>query len=261
MAVRQQQRLSQRREAVALTRKSLAQRHSDQAGLWLDRNAFEELIRPPLAGTVEASRSDLKTTATPAPTMVEALESAGSDVRPPAQTQIPRRLSLATMSPGSADIQGRQRAPRRFTRFAAAGVLALVGAAASVPLIRSHSGSIDTTAVGHPAPAGPVAAVPASDLASIPHGGDSSGTPVAAPNNPADGPATSSAAAERTPRTVRSASRFRPPAVRTTPPQPPAPAIPADAYAAWSRLAALSADHHDRHRHRPEAPRTPDDDD
>ncbi|MGH3593103.1 MAG: hypothetical protein ACRDRF_18980, partial [Pseudonocardiaceae bacterium] len=71
MALRQQQQLSPRREAVTLTRKSVAQRHSDQAEMWLDRTAFEELIHPPLAETVETLRSesktrvDLKATVTP----------------------------------------------------------------------------------------------------------------------------------------------------------------------------------------------------
>ena len=96
MVLRQQQRLFQRREAVALARKSLAQRHSDQAEVWLDRTEFQELIRPPLDGVVEVlgsdlkTRSDLKTTVTPIPTTVEAPGLAGSRVHTPAWTQAPR---------------------------------------------------------------------------------------------------------------------------------------------------------------------------
>jgi hypothetical protein len=154
MVLRQQQRLFQRREAVALARKSLAQRHSDQAEVWLDRTEFQELIRPPLDGVVEVlgsdlkTRSDLKTTVTPIPTTVEAPGLAGSRVHTPAWTQAPRWPSTATISSGSTDVQERQRAPRRFTRFAAAGILALVGGTASVPLITPHSATMATTTVG-----------------------------------------------------------------------------------------------------------------
>ncbi|MGH3779894.1 MAG: hypothetical protein ACRDRO_04475 [Pseudonocardiaceae bacterium] len=255
MALRQQQRLSQRREAVALTRKSLAQRHSDQAEMWLGRTEFEELIRPPLARTVEALRSDIEIIPTPVPATAEARGLAGCDVRAPAQTEVPKRpvpQRMTTIPPGSAEVRGRQGAPWRFTRFAAAGLLALVGGAASVPLMTSHSGSITGVAVGNPAPAAPGAAIPAADLGSNPHGENSSGAPVAAPN---DDPVPSSSAAVRTPQpqTIRNASRSRPPVIRTARPAPRAPAIPPDAYAAWSRLAELSASNQDGTRFRPEA--------
>lgn len=243
-----QQRLSQRREAVGLTRKSLAQRHRDQTEVWLGRAEFEELIRPPLARTVEASRSDIKTTAVPVPTTVESRGLAGSDVRAPTLTQVPQRPSRTTVAPGSADV--RERAPRRFTRFAAAGVLALVGGAASVPLLTSHSGSSATTTVENPAP---VAAIPALKVGNGPHGEDSTGAPVAAPDKSADSPAPAAAAAVRTPQSVRSTSRSRPAGSLRAQPAPRAPEIPPEVYAAWSRMAALGAGDQDRSRLRPAA--------
>lgn len=263
MALRQQQRLSQRREAVGLTRKPLTPCHHDpivQAEMWLGRDEFEELIRPPVTRTVETSRSDIETTSTPVPTTTDTRGLASSDVRAPAQTEVSkrpvlRRPSRPTLPPESAGNRGRQGASRRFTRVAAAGLLALIGGAASVPLIAPHRGSIAGVAVGNPAPAAPVAAVPESDPGGIPHDVGAGGAPVATPNNPAGGPAPSSAAAVRTPQTIRSTSQSRPPAIRTSPPAQPAPAIPADAYAAWSQLAELSARHQDRHGFRPGPPR------
>lgn len=246
MVLRQQQRLFQRREAVALARKSLAQRHSDQAEVWLDRTEFQELIRPPLDGVVEVlgsdlkTRSDLKTTVTPIPTTVEAPGLAGSRVHTPAWTQAPRWPSTATISSGSTDVQERQRAPRRFTRFAAAGILVLVGGTASVPLITPHSATMATTTVGQPPPIAPVAAIPAPDLDSSPPSENLSAAPAAPPNTPAEGPAPSAAAALRTPQTVRSTSRPRTPTTMMTSPAPRKPAIPDEAYAAWSRMAELS---------------------
>ena len=244
MALRQQQQLSPRREAVTLTRKSVAQRHSDQAERWLDRTAFEELIHPPLAETVEALRSesktrvDLKATVTPVPATVEVSE-----------------LSGATISPGSADVRERRRAPRRFTRFAAAGILALIGGAASVPLITSHSGSIATTAVRNPAPVAPVTAIPAPDPGDSPPSENLNAAPAAAPNTPAEGTVPSAVAPVRTPQTVRSTSRSRPPTTTMTSPAPRTPAIPPEAYAVWSRMAELSATDQARTRfHRDAAP-------
>jgi hypothetical protein len=252
MALRQQQLLSPRREAAALARRSVAQRHSDQAEVWLGRAEFKERIRPPLAGTVEALRSDIKSTATSVPTPAKARGLAGSDVCPPAPIQVPQRPSVTTIPPGSAYVPHRQGAPRRCTRFAAAGILALVGGAASVPLITPHSGSIASVTVGSPAPTAPVAAIPEPDLAGIPRGDDSSGASVAAPNKPADG-AAPAAAAVRTSQTTRSTSRSRPPAIMTPRPAPRTPTIPAEAYAAWSRLAELSASDQGRPRVRPDS--------
>lgn len=264
MALRQQQQqqLSPRREAVTLTRKSVAQRHSDQAEMWLDRTAFEELIHPPLAETVEALRSesktrvDLKATVTPVPTTVEASELSGADVHASVQSPVPRRLSMATIPPGSADVRERRHAPRRFTRFAAAGILALVGGAVSVPLITSHSGSIATTAVRNPAPVAPVAAIPAPDPGDSPPSENLSAEPAAAPNTPAEGTAPSAVTPVRTPQTVRSTSRSRPPTTMMTSPAPRTTEIPPEAYAVWSRMAELSANDQARTRlHRDVAPR------
>jgi hypothetical protein len=256
MVLRQQQGSSQRREAVPLTRKSVAQRHSDQAEMWLDRTEFEELIRPPLAGTVEVLRSDIKTrsdlkiTVTPVPTTVGASGLTGSQVHTPAQIEVPRRLSLATISPGSTDVQERRRAPRRFTRLAAAGILALSGGVASVPLMTSHSGSITRIDVGSPAPIAPVAAIPAPGLDNSPHTDNLSPAPVAAPNTPAEGTAPSAAAPVRIHQTVRSTitNRPRPPTTMMTSPPPRTPEIPAEAYAAWSRMAELSGNDQARTR-------------
>lgn len=250
-----QQRLFQRREAVGLTRTSVAQRHSAQAELWLGRAEFDELIRPPRAGTVEVSRPDVKTTTTPVLTTAGPCGLAGSDVRAPAQSQVPQRTVLTRIPPRSADLPRRQGRSRRFTRFAAAGALALVGGAASVPLITSHNGSITATAVGNPAPAAPVVAIPAPDP-NTPFGGDPNAAPIAAPSKPADGP-TPPAAAVHAPQTVRSTIRSRPPATMMAPPARRAPAIPPEAYAAWSRLAALSARDQDRTHFRSEAPPHP----
>lgn len=258
MVLRQQQGSSQRREAVPLTRKSVAQRHSDRAERWLDRTEFEELIRPPLAGTAEASpsdlktRSDLKTTVTPVPTTVGASGLTGSQVHTPAQIEVPRRLSLATILPESIDAQERRRAPRRFTRLAAAGILALAGGAASVPLMTSHSGSIATTNVERLAPVAPVAAIPTPSIADSPHTENISPAPVAAPNTPAEGTARSATAPVRIHQTVRSTitNRPRPPTTMMTSPPPQTPEIPAEAYAAWSRMAELSGNDQARNHFR-----------
>jgi transcriptional regulator with XRE-family HTH domain len=236
-----------------------------QSEVWLDRAVFEKLIRPQVAGTVEPFRSDppgdtddvgaIFRPDTPVPTTVRVGGFAGSDVREPARTQIPQQPSLTTipLDVQPADGQRRRGRSRRFTRFAAAGVLALVGGAASVPLITSHSGSVAPAPAGNPAPLAPVAASPAPDLGSSLPSENSTGAPAVAPSHRADGPAPSVAPAVRAPQTIRSTSRSRPPASMRTPP-PPRAAIPAEAYAAWSRMAALSANDRDSTRLRDEAP-------
>lgn len=254
MALIPQQRLSQRREAVGLTRKPLSQCHpgsTAQAEVWLDRAEFRELIRPAQSGTVEALRSDISTTAMPVPT-TEARSLAGSDARAPARTRVLQRPEPSLISPGSTGSRGRLGTQRRFTRFAAAGLLALIGGAASVPLITRHSDSIAGVVVENPGPPAPMAANPAPDLGST-QGEGSTGATVAAPEKPAG--TTAPSAAVRTPHPIRTVSRARPPAIRTSPPAPRAPAIPAQAYAAWSRMAELSAGHQDRERLRYEARR------
>jgi hypothetical protein len=257
MALIPQQRLSQRREAVGLTRKPLSECQpgsTAQAEVWLDRAEFQELIRPAQSGTVEALRSDISTTAMPVPA-TEARSLAGSDARALARTRVLQRPEPSLISPGSAGSRGRlgtQRRLTRFTRFAAAGLLAVIGGAASVPLITPHSDSIAGVVVDNPAPSAPMAANPAPDLGST-QGEDSTGATVAAPDKPAG--ITAPSAAVRTPHPIRTVSRTRPPAIMTSPPAPRAPAIPAQAYAAWSRMAELSASHQDRERLRSEARR------
>jgi hypothetical protein len=183
---------------------------------------------------------------------------AGSDVPEPAQTQVPDRPSLTAipLDVEPADVQGRRGRSRRFTGLAAAGVLALVGAA-SVPLIMSHRGSIPPDAAGNPAPAARVAAIPApnaggsSDISR--RSEDSTRAPAAAPNEPADGSAPSVAAAvpvHHTRGNNRITSRPKSPASVMTPSSPRTPAISAEAYA-WSQTAERSANDQSRTRLRP----------
>jgi hypothetical protein len=158
-------------------------------------------------------------------------------------------------TPVAATIKARS---RRFTRFAAAGVLALVlaGGAASVPFITSRSGPLVPAATGTPAPK------PGSN--DNPRGEDSTGaahtTPDAASNKPADGPAPPAAAAGPAPHTTRSGnwttSQSKPPASVTAPAPPRTPAIPAKVYA-WFRAAELSARNQRRTHLRPEPPSRP----
>ncbi len=199
---------------------------------------------------------------TPATTTIGAGGSAGSDVPEPAQTEVPQRPALAAipLNVEPADVQRRRARSRRFNRLAVMGVLlvlAFAGGVASVPFITSHRGPIPPAAGKTPAPAIPVAAVPAPDSGSgnSPRGGDSTGAvhpvPAAEPNKPADGPATVPAS-----HTIRNAkrttSRSKPPASTTRPALPRTPAIPAEAYA-WSHPAGLSASDQRTPRFRPEA--------
>ncbi|MGH3814557.1 MAG: helix-turn-helix domain-containing protein [Pseudonocardiaceae bacterium] len=199
-------------------------------------------------------------------TPVEAGGFAGSDVPEPARTDVPDLSSVTTipLNIPLADVQRRRAGSRRFKRFAAAGVLVLVGGAASMPFITADNGPILPATAGHPAPASPVAAIPAPDLDSSndnnPPGQDSAGAPAAALDKPADGLASSGAAAVPTPKTTRSGNRTtnqsKPPASMKPPPPPRAPAIPAEAEA-WSRMAELSGGDQGRTRLRPEPPTRP----
>jgi len=203
-----------------------------QSEVWLDRAEFENLIRPQAAETVALS-------VPPADIAFPAdVNTAGADIR--RDTPVPDLSSVTTipLNIPLADIQWRRAGSRRFKRFAAAGVLALVGAAASVPFITSDNGPIP------PAPATPVAAIPAPDPRSdntVPSQ-DSTGAPASL-DKPADGLAPSGAAAVPAPKTTRSSdrttSRSKPPASRKAPPPPRTPAIPAEAEV-WSRIAELS---------------------
>jgi molecular chaperone DnaK len=201
----------------------------------------------------------------PVPTTGGAGGFAGSDIPEPAQTQVPHRPSLTAipLDVEPADVQWRRGRSRRFTRFAAAGVLALVGGAASVPLITSHSGSIPPAAAGNPAPEAPAAVIPApnadgsNDISR--RSEDSTGAPAAAPNEPADGSAPSVAAAVPV-RHIwsdnRITSRSKSPASMMTPSPPHTPAIPAEAYA-WSQMAEHSASDQSRTRLHPEPSQHP----
>ncbi|MGH3751859.1 MAG: helix-turn-helix domain-containing protein [Pseudonocardiaceae bacterium] len=257
------------------------------------RAGFEDLIRPQVAETIEALRRVLRSAGVAAADLDAMLLVGGSsrvlpgsaepsrpvtvDADPqaaiglgaalsalsgrPADNARPADIDIDTASADVEpdDVQRRRARSRRFTRFAAAGVLVLVLAegAASVPFTTSRSGPIPPIAAGTPAP---VAAIPAPDIpAPGPPSNDSTGAvplePAAAPDTPADGLATPGAAAVPTPHTTRTTSkrrttsRSRPPAA--TAPQPPrTPAIPAEAYA-WAHQAGLSASDHRRTRPRP----------
>jgi hypothetical protein len=100
----------------------------------------------------------------------------------------------------------------------------------------------------NPAPAAPVAAIPAPDPAS----NEFTGAPPAARNKPANAPA----ASVSTPHTTRSTNRSKPAASKITSPRPRTPAIPAEAYA-WSQMAELSGSDQSRSRLRSELPPGP----
>lgn len=268
-----------------------------QSEVWLNRAEFENLIRPQVAETVEASAelgrpivvdadpeativldcapsglpadialpADIDTTEAdirldmPVRTTVGAGAFAGS-VPEPAQTDDVPDLSSVTTIPlhlPLAEIQWRRARPQRFKRFAAAGVLALVGGAASVSLMVSHNG-VMPPAAGNPARS-PAAAIPAPDAGSgtSPRSNDFTGAPAAAPDKPTDGLASSGATAVPTPKTTQGGnrtSRSGPPATMTTPSPPHTPAIPAEAYA-WYEKAGLSDQ--SRTRLRPQSPPRP----
>lgn len=213
---------------------------------------------------------------TPVPTTVGATGFAGSDVPEPAQTEVPHRASLTDpLDVEFADVWRRRARSRRFKRFAAAGVLALVLVGGSVPFINSHSGPIPPAAAGTSASATPVATLPTPD----PSSGNSTDSteavdtaPAAEPNKPVGDPATPGTTVVPAPRTTRvttisrtATSRSKPPAAVTPPPRPRSPAVPAEADArarkavayARSRKAALSPrDQHRTHLH-PESPPRP----
>ena len=229
---------------------------------------------------------------TTVPTTVETAGSVGSDIPEPAQAEVSHRPAVTTIALDvkPADVQQRRTGPRRFTRFAVAGVLALAGVAASVPLLTSHSGPIPPTAADASAPATSVAAIPAPG----PGNGNSRSKdsteaihapPATPPQKPVDGPATPGAdifgvavmPAPRTPEITtisQTINQSKPPAAVTPPPRPRAPAVSAEdqarvreaqAYArsrkaeayARSRKAVLSAREQYRERLRSESASRP----
>jgi molecular chaperone DnaK len=219
-----------------------------------------DLVRP---ADIDTAGADVGPD-TPVPTTGEPGGFAGSDVPEPAQTQVPPRPSLTAISLDvePTDVQGRRGRSRRFKRFAAAGVLVLVGGAASVPLITSPSGSIAPAAAGNPAPTVPVAAIPAPNADGSNgisrRSEDATGAPAAAPNKPADGSAPPVAAAvpvRHTRSDNRTTGRPKSPASMRTHSPPRTPAIPAEAYAWYQK--ALSPSDQRRTRLRPEPPQYP----
>ncbi|MGH7658859.1 MAG: hypothetical protein ACREL6_11555, partial [Gemmatimonadales bacterium] len=114
-----------------------------------------EFSRP---GAVDADPADPEATITPRPALSgfpadvalpANVNTTGADIR--LDTPVPDLSSVTTipLNLPLADVQLRRAGSRRFKRFAAAGVLALVGAAASVPFMTSDNGPIP------PAPAPP----------------------------------------------------------------------------------------------------------
>jgi hypothetical protein len=188
----------------------------------------------------------------PAPITVEVGGYVGSCVPEPGQADLADFSSAATvpLNIPLPDVQRRPAKPRRFTRFAAAGVLALIGSAASVSFLTPDNGLIPPATAGIPVPAAPVAAIPAPDPASS---NEVTGAPPAARNKPADAPA----ALVSTPaQTARSTSRSRLPAPTMTAHRPRTRPIPAEAYG-WSHMAELSKSDHSRARVRRGLPSPP----
>ncbi len=180
----------------------------------------------------------------PGPRTVEVGGFARSCLPAPTQADV-QDLSFVTTIPLNIPLANVQRRPdssrrfKRFKRFTAAGVLALVGGTASVSFLTSHNGPIPPATVGNPAP---ITAVPA------PNSNEFTGAPAAAPNQPADAPAAVS--------TPTQTSQSKSPAAKIPPPRPRTPAIPAEAYT-WSRMAELSGSDQSRARLRSEFPSQP----
>ncbi len=180
---------------------------------------------------------------------IEPYKPAGITVRARgfAASDVPDLSSVTTipLNLSPADVQWRRARSQQPKRFAAAGILALVGWAASVPFLTSDNGPIPPAA-GNPVPAVPVAAIPAPNPGSS---NESTRAPAAAPNKPADDPAPSGPAAGPASQATRSDSRSKPPASMRTPPPPRTPETAAEAYV-WSRIAErLSESDQNRTRH------------
>jgi hypothetical protein len=177
----------------------------------------------------------------PTPILVGVGGFAGFRVPLPVQSDVSDLSSVTTMPLNLrlTDVQRRPDRSQPFKRFAAAGLLALVGSAASMSLLTANNGPIPPATVGNAAPAAPVAAIPAPDPSSS---NEFAGAPAAAPNKAAD----ASAASVPTPHPARSTNRSKPAASKMTSPRPRTPAIPAEAYA-WSQMAELSRSDQSRH--------------
>jgi transcriptional regulator with XRE-family HTH domain len=265
------QGLSQRRKAVGLTQEALAQRLGVERSTVVRWEAGDTeplpSIRPDLARALRVSIDQL----------VELLTTAGNaDTAQalPVSTEVTTPVPLPEVQPverpGRAGFENlirsqvaeaikvlrRRRArSRRFTPFAAAGILTVVltGGALSVEFLIAHS---DPISPAGQSPAIPLAAIPVPNPGNSPHSnpvnGPSSEDPAAAshpapattPGAPADGPVSPEAAPRTspvlTPHTIRSSSLPKSPAAARTPTPPRTPAIPAEA-AAWPQAAGLSA--------------------
>jgi hypothetical protein len=227
------------------------------------------LVRPQEAETVETSRSAGLSPAgfearllVGRSSRVAAGGFTGSEAPEPDKIEISHRPFLTTIPSDvePADIQCRRSRSRRFTRFAAAGLLALVGGVASVPLITSHHGPTRPATTGNPAPAAPLTAIPAFDPGNnndnSPGSNGATGAPAVS-YKPGEVTAPAGTAAVPPPHTTRndnqSTRQPKPPDAMMTPAPPRTPAIPAETDA-WSRMAALNRGDQSRTRLRPEPP-------
>lgn len=244
--------------AVPLVTQLLSDEHGGSVAIHTDHQAASVAPDITLAGpaTDTIQVDDVDTTSTDlrldtlVPATVAVAGVGGSDV--PAPIEAPASPPLTIEQP-------RWARSRRLTRFAAAGVLVLAGAAASVPLVSSHRASIPPAAASTITPAAPEAAIPAPDP------GNSQDLPGAVPpapvtgsGEPTDGLAPPAAAAPPTTKATkgsRPASRSKPPAA-ATPPPPRTPEIPAEAQA-WSQRAAFVAGDQRNTRLHPQFPSRP----
>lgn len=184
---------------------------------------------------------------TSVPTTVGVPGLAGSDVPAPVHPELWNRQSLPALPPDvePGDGQWRPASSRRFTQFAAAGILLLVGGVATVVFVASYRGhslpaavtpvaAATPTPTVAPAPAIPVAAVPAPNPG-IPDGsnpGDQGSTAAvpptsaAVPDTPAGATVKPRVAGASVPHTGRTTHGSRTPnrskvPPSTTPPPPP----------------------------------------
>ena len=233
MALRRQG-LSQRRKAVGLTQESLAGQLGVERSTVVRWEAGDTeplpWIRPKLARALHVSIDQLAE-------LLTTSENADTTRAPSADT-----VEVLRRAPHIAGEDVGLDKPRRFTRFAAAGVLiaGLTGGVAAGLFITFHSSPIPSATAGIPAPATPAAALPAPESGTSndtsPRSGDATTTvhtaPAAASNKPADDPAAAAAAhSTRTISPSRTTRRSKPSTFTT--PHPP-PRIPAWVIAARS---------------------------
>lgn len=248
-----------------------------QSEVWLDRAEFEDLIRPQVAGAVEArSAEGAPLVAPPVSAKLDHQVAVDADraaaiapdpgalglpvkAAPPADINIASAgmgiskpdipdLSSVTTIPLNiplANLQGRQARPRPFKRFAAAGILILAAVAASMPFIASGNGPVTPAAARNPAPVAPVTAVPAPLPGSI---SQSTGVPAAAPIPPSSEPVQPAQAP------APQVTRSKPPVARKAPPAAREPENAAEAYV-WSQVEERLRGSDQRARLRPDSAR------